>query len=27
MSQLSWLNPYTGVVENNIMVALADPPP
>src|SRR5205823_200851 len=22
--QLSWLNPYTGVVENNIMVALAD---
>src|SRR5256884_5642929 len=24
MSQLSWLNPYTGVVENNIMVALAD---
>ena len=24
MSQLNWLNPYTGVVENNIMVALAD---
>jgi hypothetical protein len=24
MSQLSWLNPYTGMVENNIMVALAD---
>jgi hypothetical protein len=24
MSQLSWLNPYTGAVENNIMVALAD---
>jgi hypothetical protein len=24
MSQLSWLNPYTGVVEDNIMVALAD---
>jgi len=24
MGQLSWLNPYTGVVENNIMVALAD---
>jgi len=24
MSQLSWLNPYTGVVENNIMVAMAD---
>ncbi len=24
MSQLSWLNPYTGVVENSIMVALAD---
>src|SRR6266849_7606172 len=24
MSQLSWLNPYTGVIENNIMVALAD---
>ena len=24
MSQLSWLNPYTGEVENNIMVALAD---
>ena len=24
MSQLSWLNPYTGTVENNIMVALAD---
>ena len=24
MAQLSWLNPYTGVVENNIMVALAD---
>src|SRR5881409_578803 len=24
MNQLSWLNPYTGVVENNIMVALAD---
>jgi hypothetical protein len=23
MSQLSWLNPYTGAVENNIMVALA----
>src|SRR4029079_9490514 len=22
--QLSWLNPYTGQVENNIMVALAD---
>jgi hypothetical protein len=25
MSQLSWLNPYTNTVENNIMVALADP--
>jgi hypothetical protein len=25
MSQLSWLNPYTNAVENNIMVALADP--
>jgi hypothetical protein len=24
MSQLNWLNPYTGQVENNIMVALAD---
>lgn len=24
MSQLNWLNPYTGVVENNIMVAMAD---
>jgi hypothetical protein len=24
MSRLNWLNPYTGVVENNIMVALAD---
>ncbi len=24
MSQLSWLNPYTGAVENNIMVAMAD---
>src|SRR5689334_2896345 len=24
MSQLNWLNPYTGAVENNIMVALAD---
>jgi hypothetical protein len=24
MGQLSWLNPYTGLVENNIMVALAD---
>lgn len=24
MSQLNWLNPYTGVIENNIMVALAD---
>jgi len=24
MSQLSWLNPYTGLVENNIMVAQAD---
>ena len=24
MSHLSWLNPYTGAVENNIMVALAD---
>jgi hypothetical protein len=24
MAGLSWLNPYTGVVENNIMVALAD---
>jgi hypothetical protein len=24
MSQLSWLNPYTNTVENNIMVALAD---
>ena len=24
MSQLSWFNPYTGAVENNIMVALAD---
>src|SRR6266536_1407301 len=24
MGQLSWLNPYTGAVENNIMVALAD---
>src|SRR6266700_161866 len=24
MGQLNWLNPYTGVVENNIMVALAD---
>lgn len=24
MSQLSWLNPYTGSVENGIMVALAD---
>ena len=23
-SQMSWLNPYTGAVENNIMVALAD---
>src|SRR4029079_937301 len=25
MAGLSWLNPYTGVVQNNIMVALADP--
>jgi len=25
MSQLSWLNPYTGTVENNIIVAQADP--
>ncbi len=25
MSQLSWLNPYTGAVENNIIVAQADP--
>jgi predicted transcriptional regulator len=24
MAQLSWLNPYTSTVENNIMVALAD---
>ena len=24
MSQLSWLNPYTNAVQNNIMVALAD---
>ena len=24
MAGLNWLNPYTGVVENNIMVALAD---
>src|SRR5690349_9913959 len=24
MSQMSWLNPYSNVVENNIMVALAD---
>src|SRR5258707_12848387 len=24
MSQLSWLNPYTGLVENNIIVAQAD---
>ncbi|HUL51468.1 MAG TPA: hypothetical protein VLU94_02670 [Candidatus Nitrosotalea sp.] len=24
MAQLNWLNPYTGVVENNIMVAQAD---
>ncbi len=24
MSQMSWLNPYTGSVENNIMVAMAD---
>jgi hypothetical protein len=24
MSQLSWLNPYTNTVQNNIMVALAD---
>jgi hypothetical protein len=24
MAQLSWLNPYTNTVENNIMVALAD---
>jgi hypothetical protein len=24
MSQLSWLNPYIGAVENNIMVAMAD---
>jgi hypothetical protein len=24
MGQLSWLNPYTGAVQNNIMVALAD---
>jgi len=24
MAALNWLNPYTGVVENNIMVALAD---
>jgi hypothetical protein len=24
MAQLSWLNPYTGAIENNIMVALAD---
>ena len=24
MAQLNWLNPYTGSVENNIMVALAD---
>jgi hypothetical protein len=24
MAQLNWLNPYTGQVENNIMVALAD---
>ena len=24
MAQLNWLNPYTGVVENNIMVVLAD---
>ena len=25
MAQLHWLNPYTGVDQNNIMVALADP--
>jgi hypothetical protein len=25
MAGLSWLNPYTGAVQNNIMVALADP--
>ena len=24
MSQLSWLDPYTNAVQNNIMVALAD---
>ena len=24
MAQLSWLNPYTDTVQNNIMVALAD---
>jgi hypothetical protein len=24
MSQMSWLNPYTGAIENNIMVAMAD---
>jgi hypothetical protein len=24
MAQLNWLNPYTGVIENNIMIALAD---
>ena len=24
MSQMNWLNPYTGAVENNIMVAMAD---
>ncbi len=24
MAQLNWLNPYTGLVENNIMVGLAD---
>jgi hypothetical protein len=24
MGQLSWLNPYTGAIENNIMVGLAD---
>jgi hypothetical protein len=24
MAQLNWLNPYTGQVENNIMIALAD---
>src|SRR5919201_6955192 len=24
MAQLNWLNPYTGQIENNIMVALAD---